>query len=108
MINESYEVVYTAEAEQDLRNIYEYIAFHLLNTEAAKNQTNRIVNAIKKLNTMFLRYKLYDKEPWNSMGLRMLSVDNYLVFYQPVHENALVAIIRIMYGSRNIEYELKQ
>lgn len=103
-----YEIIYTNEAEQDLRNIYEYIAFQLLNLEAAKNQTNRIMDVIKKLDTMFLRFKLYDKEPWYSKGLRILTVDNYLVFYQPIHTKAVVAIIRIMYGTRNIEYELEQ
>lgn len=103
-----YEVVYTVEAEKDLRNIYEYIAFQLLNPVAAKNQTNRIMNAVKRLNTMFMRYKVYDKEPWESIGLRILPVDNYLIFYQPIDENARVVIIRIMYGSRNIEFELER
>ncbi len=102
----SYKIVYTGESEQDLINIYRYIAINLSAPETAKKQADRIMNAIRDLNELPLRYKLYHAEPWRSEGLRVLPVDNYLVFYIAIKEEKTVAIIRIMYGGRNIESQL--
>jgi toxin ParE1/3/4 len=101
-------VVYTEQAERDLRSIFEYIAFFLLEPEIAKNQARRIMDAVAKLNEMPLRYHIYGKEPWHSKGLRVLPIDNYLAFYLPVEAKMTVAIIRIMYGGRDIEEQLRQ
>ena len=103
-----WKVVYTEQAERDLRSIFEYIAFSLLEPEIAKNQSRRIMGAVAKLNEMPLRYHLYEKEPWHSKGLRVLPIDNYLAFYLPVEAKMTVAVIRIMYGGRNIEEQLKR
>ena len=102
----SYKVIYTQESEQDLINIYMYIAKNLLAPETAKKQADRIMKAIEALDEMPLRFKLYTNEPWNSMGLRVLPVDNYLVFYIVIGEEKTVVIIRIMYGGRSIEFQL--
>ncbi|HPF21365.1 MAG TPA: type II toxin-antitoxin system RelE/ParE family toxin [Syntrophomonas sp.] len=103
-----WKVVYTEQAERDLRSIFEYIAFSLLEPEVAKNQSRRIMDMVAKLNQMPLRYPLYAKEPLQSKGLRVLSVDNYLAFYLPVETKTTVAIIRIIYGGRDIEEQLRQ
>jgi len=104
----SWSVVYTGQAEQDLRDIYEYIAFSLLKPDTGKNQLRRIMAAVAGLSKMPLRHRLYDKEPWHSKGLRVLQVDNYLTFYLPVETRNTVVVIRIMYGGRNIETQLQQ
>ncbi|NLL22005.1 MAG: type II toxin-antitoxin system RelE/ParE family toxin [Firmicutes bacterium] len=102
----SNKIIYTEKSEQDLVNIYRYIAIDLLVPETAKKQVERIMNAIKGLDELPLRYKLYQNEPWHSRGLRVLPVDNYLVFYTVIEEEKTVAIVRIMYGGRNIELQL--
>lgn len=102
----SYKIIYTQESEQDLIDIYRYIAMNLLVPETAKRQADRIMNAIKGLDEIPLRHKTYQKEPWHSKGLRVLPVENYLVFYIVVEEERTVAILRIMYGGRNIELQL--
>lgn len=66
------------------------------------------MDTVAKLNEMPLRYPLYQKEPWYSKGVRVLPVDNYLAFYLPVETKTTVAIIRIMYGGRDIEVQLQQ
>lgn len=101
-----WKVVYTEQAERDLRGIQEYIAFSLLEPEIAKKQARRIMDAVAKLNRMPLRFPLYEKEPWHSKGLRVLPVDHYLAFYLPVEARETIAVIRIMYGGRNIEEQL--
>jgi len=40
--------------------------------------------------------------------LRILPIDNYLAFYLPVEAKMTVAVIRIMYGGRDIEEQLRQ
>lgn len=99
-------VFYTEQAENDLRTIYEYIAYTLLVPNAAKKQTKSIIDEVTALETMPLRYPVYDKEPWKSKGLRYFPVNNYLVFYLPVEEKNTVVIVRIMYGGRNVEKQL--
>ena len=76
-----FNVVYTSEARQDLRDIYEYIAYELLVPEIAYGQVDRIMKAARSLEQMPMRYRLYEEEPWHSQGLRFLPVDNYLIFY---------------------------
>lgn len=104
----NWKVFYTEQAERDLREIFEYIAFSLLEPEIAKKQTRRIMNRIAKLNDMPFRYPLYENEPWYSKGLRVLPVDNYITFYLPVESQKAVAVIRIMYGGRDIDTQLQK
>ncbi len=52
------------------------------------------------------RFRSYDKEPWQSRGLRIMPVDNYCVFYIPDQEKQVVTIIRVMYGKRDIDSQL--
>ena len=40
------------------------------------------MTAIRKLDTMPNRNRLYEEEPWHSRGLRFFPVGNYLVFYK--------------------------
>ncbi len=102
----SWNVVYSAQAHQDLRNIYKYIAYELLVPETAAEQTRRIMKEIRFLDEMPMRYHLYDDEPWNSQGVRYFPVDNYLVFYLPDEIKNTVNIIRIMYGGRDVHRQL--
>jgi len=38
----------------------------------------------------------------------MFPVDNYLVFYIPDDEAKIVTVIRVMYGGRDVDKELKR
>ena len=101
-----YKVMYTAGAKRDLRNIFRYISEELLAPENAAGQTERIMTAIRKLDTMPNRNRLYEEEPWYSRGLRFFPVDNYLVFYIPDKDTGIVTVIRVMYEGRNVENQL--
>lgn len=103
-----YDVVYTAEARQDLRDIYEYIAYELLVPEIASGQVDRIMKAARSLEQMPMRYTRYEEEPWHSLGLRFLPLDNYLIFYLPDETTSVVNIIRIMYGGRDVKRQLSE
>jgi toxin ParE1/3/4 len=99
-------VEYTEDAKQDLQNIYDHISDVLQVPVTAAKQSNRIMDAVDKLDHMPLRFRLYEHEPWRSKGLRVMSVDNYLVFYLPDEPKGIVWIIRIMYGGRDIPRHL--
>lgn len=96
------------QADNDLRNIYEYIAFELQSPENASGQLDRLEESILGLDQMPERFREYEKEPWHSRGLRIMPVDNYCVLYIPDKEKAVVTIIRVMYGGRDIETQLKK
>ena len=104
----SFEVQYTVKARQDLRNIYEYIAYDLLVPETAARQAQRIMKEIEALNEMPMRYRLYDDEPWHRQGVRFFPVDNFLVFYLPDKVKHTVYIVRIIYGGRDIRNQLEE
>lgn len=103
-----FNVVYTSEARQDLRDIYEHIAYELLVPEIASGQVDRIMKAARSLEQMPMRYRLYEEEPWHSQGLRFLPVDNYLIFYLSDETNNVVNIIRVMYGGRDVKKQLSE
>lgn len=104
----NYEVELSAQADADLRGIYEYIAFTLLAPENASGQLDRLEEGILSLEQYPMRHRAYEKEPWHSRGLRVLPVDNYVVLYIPNEETNVVTIIRVMYGGRNIDRELNE
>lgn len=101
-----YEVVTTEQAEYDLRGIYEYIAFELLSPENAAGQLDRLEENILGLETFPEKFRGYEKEPWKSRGLRVMPVDNYLVFYISDKEAETVTIIRVMYDGRDVDNQL--
>lgn len=102
-----YEVVTTRKADADLRDVYEYIAFELLSPDNAAGQLDRLEENIMGLSEFPEKFRQYEKEPWHSRGLRVMSVDNYLVFYIPDKDTATVTVIRVMYERRNVDEELK-
>ena len=65
-----FNVVTSMQAEEDLRGIFEYIAFELLSPENAGKQLERLEKQILSLNEMPERFPRYGKEPWHSRGLR--------------------------------------
>ena len=102
-----YEVTTTGQAESDLRDIYEYIAFELLSPDYAAGQLGRLEKKITGLGEFPEKFRRYEKEPWRSRGLRIMPVDNYLVFYIPDKNAGIVTVIRVMYAGMDIDSQLK-
>ncbi len=104
----TFKVVYSGAAKDDLRRIYEYIAFELSEPPVASNQAKRIMETVRSLEEMPSRFRLYESEPWRSRGLHVVPVNNYLIFYMIDDEASTVKIVRIMYGGRNIKTQLEE
>lgn len=103
-----YDVQISIQAESDLRSIFEYIAFELQSVQNAAGQLSRLEESINSLDQMPERFKRYDKEPWRSRGLRVMPIDNYIVFYIPNHDTKVVNIVRVMYGGRDVDAQLSR
>ena len=102
-----YSVELMPEAIDDLQAIYDYIAYVLKSEINASAQLDRLETEILKLDYLPEGFKLYDKEPWRSRGLRMLPVDNYIVFYIVDSETKIVHVLRVMYGKMNFKDKWK-
>ena len=102
-MSDSYDIVYSPQALNDLKDIYAYIAPYLLVPDTAQNQVNRIRKEIRSLDFMPSRYALVDWEPWKSMGMHKVPVDSFVVFYTVDSDSMTVTVIRIVYGGRDIE-----
>ena len=103
----SWEIIITPEAAEDIRSIYAYIANTLLSPNVARKIVGRILETIHSLDIMPMRYALYEKEPWHSRGLRKAGAGNYIIFYLPNEAANEVAILHVVYGGQNIGQILK-
>ena len=99
----NYYVSYSDEAKDDLRNIFMHIAYNLESRDNAEGQVNRIREAIKKLDKFPKRNPSVPYEPWASLGMRRLNVDNYVVLYIVYETNERVEIVRIPYGAMDLD-----
>lgn len=52
------------------------------------------------------RFKEYDKEKYKSYNLRIVSVDNYYIFYTVDNDNKIVYVTNILYGKMNLNRHL--
>lgn len=102
-MNETYSVIYSSKAKDDPIEIYSYIAFDLQVPDIAEGQVNRIRKTIRSLDFMPSRYITVEWEPWKSMRMHQVPVDNFVVYYVVNDDSRTVTVIRIFYGGRDIE-----
>lgn len=99
----NYLIIYSDDALQDLREIFEYIAGQLREPVIAAAQVNRIREQIRNLGQFPARNKKVAWEPWHSIGMRQLPVDNFIAFYTIDDNQSAVKIVRIFYGKRDVQ-----
>lgn len=97
------EIIFSPESLDDLINIYSYISSVLYEPEIAKNQVNRIREAIRNLDLLPMRHRIVDWEPWRSMEMRVFPVNNYEIYYLVDQNRSVVQIVRIFYSGRDVE-----
>lgn len=101
-------VQYSAAAMGDLKKTYEYIAGALFAPDTAADLVRAIMDAVRSLEEMPMRYRLCENEPWRSGGLRKMPVRNYVVYYLPDETTDTVSIVRILYGGMDPEKQLSE
>jgi len=101
-----YKIVIEETAENDLVGILSYISDTLHEPNTAMKIYASIKKEILTLNQMPLRYALVNEEPYRSMGVRRIPVENYTAFYVVDENEKTVHIFRILYNRREWQYLL--
>ncbi|HUC94053.1 MAG TPA: type II toxin-antitoxin system RelE/ParE family toxin [Paenibacillus sp.] len=96
----SYNIVVTELAEHDLLGIADYIAKELREPSTAMQVVAAIGEAIMGLEQFPLRNGLVRDERLAAQGIRMLIVNNYIIFYAVSEHAKTVTIVRILYAKR--------
>ena len=78
---DSYEIIMTPDATEDLYGLRNYIADALLVPDIALSYVRIIREEISKLSEMPSRTCPVDEEPWHSRGIRKIIVKNFYVYY---------------------------
>ena len=97
----SYNIVITSPAEADLQGIADYISNELRDINAARNILSYIGNAILDLEQFPSRNNLVNDERLALIGIRMLVIGSYIVFYSVSEMKENVTIIRILNSRRD-------
>ncbi|MCD8119785.1 MAG: type II toxin-antitoxin system RelE/ParE family toxin [Lachnospiraceae bacterium] len=104
----SYYVHVTRQTERDLDDAAEYIAFTLLNPDAAYQLLVSANKVLSSLDENLQRNRRVDDPILSAWGVRFVMIKNYLAFYVIEEERNTVHIIRFLYAKRNWVHILKQ
>ena len=96
-----YQVRITAQAQEQLREIRDYITNELLAPDAAQNMLGLLASEMASLSRMPGRVRLVDEEPWRSEGVRMKAVRDYLVYFWIDEEKKVVQVFAVIYARRD-------
>lgn len=105
-----YKVKVTPQAQYQMMEIRDYIAYQLVNPDAAKNTIRAIRDAVQKLDSMPDRVKPIEEEPWGSQGVRKILVNNYYAYFWIDMKAFIVHVIAVAYAGRdqkNVLNEIK-
>ena len=97
---ETYDVILSQDAENDLNSIFSYISDVLGSPINAMNQYRRIMKAILSLEFMPDRIKLMELNGRNNTLYRRLNVDNYAVIFGI--EDGCVNVYRVLFSGSDI------
>jgi len=96
-----YTIEITEAAQRDFESIYLYISDNLCNKQAASRLISLMDKNIKSLADMPERFPLVNDEYLRGLGIRCITVKNYIVFYMVDISEQKVFVVRVLYGRRN-------
>ena len=100
MDTNTYEIVFTDTAKEELEEIYEYISEHLLESEVANRLMDKIEQNILRLEQNPYSCVEVHIKPHNNL-YRKLVIDNYVALYEVEETYKQVVIYRVLYGKRD-------
>lgn len=96
-----YEIIITPDAEADLFEIRDYIAYTLLVPDIALSYIRTIRSEMEKLTYMASSVAPVEQEPWHSRGVRKIIVKSFYIYYRPDDETGKVYILNVIYEKRD-------
>ncbi len=97
----SYRIVLTQRAKDDIIDIGDYITYSLLEPDTSKNFIKGLRNSISQLKFFPYRFPLVQDNILQRQGIRCMPYKNHYIFYQIVQSPQTVIILRIGYNRRN-------
>lgn len=94
---DKYEVMLYPRAFRDIDDIYAYIALQKLSPENAKGQTDRIWNAIRKLEMFPESHQDRLEGRYAGKGYKQLLIDNYIAIFKIDKDTKKVYVITVQY-----------
>lgn len=98
---EIYEIEFTEDARDEIREIYEYISKNLVNKEAAKRLMRKMRKTVMDLAESPRLYAKIEKKDRMKREFRRILVDNYIILYTIDEDKKTVYISHMYYGKRN-------
>lgn len=98
----NYTVLYSDSAQNDLTEIFEYIAYTLKEVHTAQNLIRKIMKNIELLKTMPMRFPV-DENIKLKIKIRTLNTGKFITFYSVDEKSLSVKILRIIYGGRDFD-----
>ena len=98
---EIYEIEYTEDARDEIREIYEYISKNLVNENAAKRLMRKMRKSVLDLAESPKIYVKTEKKDRMKREFRRMVVDNFIVLYTIDEDKKTVYISHMYYGKRN-------
>lgn len=105
---DTYSIIITRQAKEQLANIRDYILYELKSLENARQTINRLFGEIKKLNYMPHRIKVIEEMPWKEYGIRKIRVKNYYIYYWINESEKTVFVVSVIYVKRNQVKQLQE
>lgn len=99
---DKYKIELNTRAYKDIDNIFAYIALKKLSPENARGQTDRIWEALKRLDTLPQSHQERTVGRYAGQGYRQLLIDNYIAIFKIDEATKTVHIVTIQYQGSNI------
>lgn len=97
----SYQIIVTPDAEADLAEIRDYIAYKLRSPETAIEYLEDLKSEIQKLSHRGTSIAPVPEEPWHSRGLRKVTAKKFYIYYLVREDVAAVFVMNVIYTGRD-------
>ncbi len=103
MAENKYRIKITPKANDDLDEIYSYIAGELHNVTAAENLMDKIEENIMRLSEFPFSCSFVEDDILKSKGYRKLIIESYIAFYVVDETEKQVVVMRVLYGKQKYQ-----
>lgn len=98
---EIYEIEFTEDARDEIRDIYEYISKNLVAEEAAKRLMRKMRQSVMDLAESPKIYMKIEKKDKRKREFRRMVIDNFVVLYTIDENKKNIYISHMYYGRKN-------
>ena len=106
MTHDDYEIIFETTAIRDLYGIFNYITDVLKAPHAAQRILLTIEEHVMSIAYMLARHNVMRGEPYASMGVKIMPVENYNALYVVDEPQQEIHILRILYNRREWQNHL--